>query len=224
MPYLSPESLGDAKKPGPGGLRGFFAPLKVLSPQTVRLGSGAVRKHYGVLFLCCGVFLGVVRPRSRPPGGTVADVEAIQLATGYAPILLQMYATAVFGFTLGNNGWLMSANAFMRSVFLIFLFPRIIRAGRNWFSLRARQSSPSPSPVPGVVLPTDPRTFDAPAGTQAEVEPVVPEAIDERAAYAFDLFFLRWSLLVDGVLTTGAAFATRGWHAYLGPSPAWGPL
>jgi len=128
-----------------------------------------------------------------------------------------MYATAAFGFTLGDNGWLMSLNAFMRSLFLIFLFPRIIRAGRKWFSARARRSTTA-EPEPGVVLPTDPREFDAPTGTQSDEEPVVPDKIDEKAAYAFDLFFLRWSLLVDGILTAGAAFATQGWHVYLGQS------
>jgi hypothetical protein len=70
MPYISPESLSDAKKDKTKGVDGLFAPLKVLSPQTLRLSDGTVRKHYGVFFLCCGVFMGVVsclphRPRLR---------------------------------------------------------------------------------------------------------------------------------------------------------------
>ena len=60
MPYISPESMNDPKKPAKGGLSGFLAPLKVLSPQMLRLKSGMARKHYGVLFLCCGIFIGVV--------------------------------------------------------------------------------------------------------------------------------------------------------------------
>ena len=130
-------------------------------------------------------------------------------------MLLQMYATAAFGFGQGENGWLMSGNAFARSVFLIFMFPRIIGAGRSWFSSRARRSTRT-TPEPGVVLPTDPRGFDAPTGTQSDEEPVVPDKTDEKAAFAFDLLFLRWSLVVDGALTAGAAFATRSWHMYLG--------
>ena len=60
MPYISPESLTDSKKPKSGGMKGFFEPLRVLAPQILRLPDGKLVKHRGVLFLCCGVFLGVV--------------------------------------------------------------------------------------------------------------------------------------------------------------------
>lgn len=277
MPYISPESLSNpnAKTTRKGGLAGFFEPLKVLLPQKIRLHSGRIANHYGVFFLCCGVFLGV-------------------LATGYAPTLLQMYATATFDFNQANNGWLMSGNGFVRAFFLIFMFPRIIDSGRAWFARLSRDerkakrkarrrssasssrsatkkkarkedaknygttttvtststsSSSSSSAAPTAVatpeiteIPTEPEQFDAPMGTQIEEEPIlvrvstaerrhVPVDVDEddsdaedaalaaadeeKAAYAFDLFFLRWSLLVDGIITAGAALATQGWHMYL---------
>lgn len=60
LPYISPESMSDGKKPAKGGVRGFLAPLKILFPQKLRLVDGRTRKHRGVLFLCCGIFLGVV--------------------------------------------------------------------------------------------------------------------------------------------------------------------
>jgi len=224
MPYISPESLSDGRKPrSVKGIRGFFAPLKVLAPQRLRLKDGTVKKHYGVFFLCCGVFIGV-------------------LATGYAPILLQMYATATFDFDQANNGWLLSSNSFMRAVFLIFIFPRIIDRGRIWWSGGAAAETaegqpaslttttatttatapPQPKRNPESPatddddIPTQPEEFEAPLPTQVEEEPVVPKRIDEKSAFAFDLFFLRWSLLVDGALTAGAGFATQGWHMYLG--------
>lgn len=59
IPYISAETLSDPKRSAKG-LAGFFAPLKVLWPQNLRLASGRPAKHYGILFLCCGVFLGVV--------------------------------------------------------------------------------------------------------------------------------------------------------------------
>ena len=143
-----------------------------------------------------------------------------QLATGYAPVLLQMYATAAFEFDQADNGWLMAGNAFMRAVFLIFIFPRIISAGRIWFARLMRKpeqaAASAPEPPCDEALPTDPREFDATIGTQSEEEPVIPKPVDEKVAYEFDLFFLRWSLVVDGALTAGAAFATQGWHLYLG--------
>ncbi|CAK7205804.1 hypothetical protein SEUCBS139899_008583 [Sporothrix eucalyptigena] len=258
MPYISPESLSNpnAKTTRRGGLAGFFEPLKVLLPQKIRLSSGRIANHYGVFFLCCGVFLGV-------------------LATGYAPVLLQMYATATFDFNQANNGWLMSGNGFVRAFFLIFLFPRIIDAGRAWFARLARDErrvkrkdrrssssstnkktkkpqqstygatdSSSSTPVAPEIteIPTEPEQFDVPTGTQIEEEPILVRvstaerrhvehddndiesndedaaeaaADEEKAAYAFDLFFLRWSLLVDGIITAGAALATQGWHMYL---------
>jgi hypothetical protein len=66
IPYIAAESLSSGSKSDSKGLAGFFAPLRVLAPQKVILASGVMKKHYGVVFLCSGVFLGVVsftRPR-----------------------------------------------------------------------------------------------------------------------------------------------------------------
>jgi len=60
LPYIASESMSDGKKPAVKGFGAFLAPLKVLVPQRLALVGGRVTKHYGVLFLCCGVFLGVV--------------------------------------------------------------------------------------------------------------------------------------------------------------------
>lgn len=59
LPYIAPEATLDSQtiSRGPSG---FFSPLKILLPQRIRLQSGQIAKHYGVLLLCCGVFLGVV--------------------------------------------------------------------------------------------------------------------------------------------------------------------
>lgn len=60
LPYISPEDITDGKPQVKGVIAGVFAPLKVLSPQKIVLPSGLTKKHYGILFLCCGVFLGIV--------------------------------------------------------------------------------------------------------------------------------------------------------------------
>ena len=66
-------------------------------------------------------------------------------------------------------------------------------------------------------FPTSPGLFDAPAGQQTEEEPLIPSHKNKsHSPYVFDLVFLRWSLVVDGALTTVAAFATKSWHIYLG--------
>lgn len=158
------------------------------------------------------------------------------MATGYAPILIQMYATAEFGFDQADNGYLMAGNALMRAFFLIVIFPRIIAAGRKWFAhsatiqkknQTAQTNHDDPETPTTGEIPTDPRQFEAPSAGQAEEEPVampeVPDPAMEKLASQFDLLFLRWSLVVDGLLTAMTAFATQGWHVYIGTFPVWKP-
>jgi hypothetical protein len=130
-------------------------------------------------------------------------------------MLIQMYAAAAFQFNQGDAGVLMSGYAFMRSFFLIVIFPRVIYWGRKMYAKRAGSGSDR-DPEVITPLPDSPQEFDPPINTETEEEPVIPKPDDERSAGAFDLFFLRWSLLVDGALTTLSAFATQKWHIYLG--------
>ncbi|KAJ4854463.1 uncharacterized protein T069G_11442 [Trichoderma breve] len=201
LPYISPDSMSSKKKPGQQGIAGFFAPLKILVPQRVRTSNGGIKKHYGVIVLCAGIFLGV-------------------LATDYAPLLTQLYATAAFDFDQGDNGWLMFEFAFMRSFFLIILFPRIINFGRYMLK-RNSHSEPEDTDDSSIStaddqLPTEPGEFDATTGEQADIEPTRPVSSKHHHEVGhFDLIFLRWSLVVDGALTTVVAFATKRWHIYL---------
>ncbi|KAI6771487.1 hypothetical protein HG531_009112 [Fusarium graminearum] len=193
LPYISPESMSSGGRPATG----FLTPLKVLMPQKLRLANGKTKKHLGVIFLCAGIFLGV-------------------LATDYAPLLIQMYATAAFSFTQGDNGWLMSEFAIMRSFFLIFLFPRIITWGRSWYVNSRTTSSDEVDETITQHIPTTAGEFDATVGEQADHEPY--QAVNsnkEDEGVRFDLVFLRWSLVVDGLLTTVSGFATQRWHIYL---------
>ena len=213
LPYVSPESMsggGGGKKKNKNkagqkakGVAGFFAPLKVLAPQRVRLpGNRKTVKHLGVLILCTGVFLGV-------------------LATDFAAMLIQMYATAVFEFHQSDNGWLMSEFALMRAVFLIVLFPRIISYGRKWYAKRQTKKQPRRESISderdpetqGLLI--QPEQLEAPMGTHAEEEPMMTQPPTETEDTHFDLFFLRWSLVADGLLTSCTALATKKWHIYL---------
>lgn len=129
-----------------------------------------------------------------------------------------MYATAVFGFEQSDSGWLMSEFAFIRAVFLIFLFPPIINNGRRWYLARERQKAGrrETEGCEPTRLATNPEELEAPVGSLTEEEPVASAEVKEDEGTAFDLFFLRISLVVDGILTMCAAFATKGWHIYLG--------
>ncbi|CAJ2505823.1 Uu.00g132170.m01.CDS01 [Anthostomella pinea] len=196
VPYVDPKSLtaGD-KGPKAKGLSAFFGPLKALGSQRMRLTDGRIVRHYGIFFLALGVFTGV-------------------LATGYAPTLIQMYAMTKFGFRSTNNSLLMAVNCLIRGIFLMFVFPHIISYGRRWFKTSTGVASPEPDL--DTVIPTEPRDFDPVPITVADQEPAKPPSPVERTeGAAFDLFFLRWSLLIDGVITASSAFATQGWHMYM---------
>jgi hypothetical protein len=47
----------------------------------------------------------------------------IKFATGYAPLLIQVYATSAFDFNQEKNGWLLSEFGFVQSFYLVLYFP-----------------------------------------------------------------------------------------------------
>lgn len=64
---------------------------------------------------------------------------------------------------------------------------------------------------------TAPEDFDLIQGIMPEQEPAWPlQTVDEETGKAFDLFFLRWRLVADGLVTAYTASATASWHTYLG--------
>lgn len=184
------ESLGKV-----GGIGSILAPLKVFSPQLLRLGNGKTAKHYGVLLLGLGVFFAV-------------------LATGFIPILFQMYAINAFQFGSAENGYLMCFTSIIRGMFLSFAFPKIISWGRKRYP--SLSSSNTTKPLCSRIIPVTPEAFEAIPALQGEQEPAsIPRTNPERDNVTFDLLFLKWSLVVDGLLTGATAFSTKGWHIYL---------
>ncbi|GAP88438.1 putative MFS general substrate transporter [Rosellinia necatrix] len=196
VPYIDPKNLSsDNKAPKGKGFLGFLSPLKVLGPQKMMLVDGRTKKHFGISFLALGIFTGV-------------------LATGYAPTLIQMYSMSAFEFTSTNNSLLMSINCLVRGLFLMFVFPHIISYGRLAFK---RDDAPWLGASPDSPLPTEPYDIDPlPAIVADQEEPTrPPKVVTVTQGAGFDLFFLRWSLLIDGIITASSAFATQGWHMYL---------
>lgn len=197
VPYIDPRTLSsDDNRLKAKGPLGFLAPLKVLGAQKVRLTDGRIKRHLGISFLAYGIFTGV-------------------LATGYAPTLIQMYSMAAFEFTSTNNSLLMSVNCLVRGIFLMFVFPQIISFGRNVYKKTdaSLPGTPDDSPLPTHAHDIDP--LPAVVADQEEpTKPPMPVTMTQGAG--FDLFFLRGSLLIDGIITASSAFATQGWHMYLG--------
>ncbi|KAJ0342709.1 hypothetical protein COL154_013675 [Colletotrichum chrysophilum] len=193
-----PDNDDEANGKTTSGASGFLAPIKVLMPQKYRLENGKIIRNYGLVFLALGIFFGV-------------------FATGYAPILIQMYATSRFNFGTTENGILMSGNAWIRGVFLMFIFPEIIDGGRRWFakSTHAGALQKTLTEEERNLIPTHPEDMDPAPGLMNASEPTKAPPEEEDEDSTFDLFFLRWSLVVDGIVTSLAAWATEGWHVYL---------
>ena len=197
LPWIPPDK-SMFEKPS-NGIARFFGPLKIFTPQRWTLRDGRVVTEYGTILLGIGTFLGV-------------------LATGYIPVLLQMYATNVYNFGTTKNGYLISLNSFIRGLFLMLAFPRLISVGRKWVSNRdslkstevdIRQDSAIPD------LPSEPNDFAA-AEAMDDDEPIEPpKRNDEKETFAFDLQYTRYSLLADAILTGAASFVSQGWQMYL---------
>jgi hypothetical protein len=127
-----------------------------------------------------------------------------------------MYATAEFNFGTTENGWLMFGNSLIRGLFLIFAFPKIISAGRKWFNRQPNESGSAPQPSEGE-LPMEPGEIATGVVEDVPQEPInPPEAEEEDSGTEFDLLFVRWSLVVDSLVTALAGFSRHGWQAYLG--------
>ncbi|KAI1438443.1 major facilitator superfamily transporter [Xylaria sp. CBS 124048] len=189
------------------GLDAFFAPLKVIVPHRYRLESGQVIKNYGLIFLALGIFLGV-------------------FASGYAPLLLQMYATSAFRFKTTENGYLMFGNSLIRGLFLLFVFPKIIEVGRIRFNENLPPSQQAIDPPPpgreDSHAPTDtgalsvePAGREAPKGQGQRPDSDSDPDEDEDAGTGFDLLFVRWSLVTDATVTLFAGFSSAAWQVYL---------
>ncbi|KAF2845348.1 MFS general substrate transporter [Plenodomus tracheiphilus IPT5] len=180
----------------PVGVARFLGPLRAFAPQKWRLPDGRTRTQFGALTLGTGVFLGI-------------------LATGYIPVLLQMYATSEFHFSTSENGGLIFLYSSLRGAFLSLLFPRIIAAGRRWLSgTTADQEEDMESPVHVNIIPPTPAVQEVLDPLDNE-EPFNPPLEDERETFEFDLFYARFSLLVDGMLTGLAVFVSKGWQMYV---------
>lgn len=175
--------------------------IQTLAPKRCVTKDGRVIVNYGVFFLSLGIFLGV-------------------LATGYAPILIQMYASANFGFRSTENGYIMSVNSLIRGFFLMVLFPRLINWGRTHFASQSTKTNETPTAPSMQNQEETPICFRQEGlqpvqGILPDQEPARPlSPVSQDAGCTFDLVFLRWSLAADGLVTAYAAFATKDWHIY----------
>ncbi|KAI0149228.1 hypothetical protein BJ166DRAFT_537126 [Pestalotiopsis sp. NC0098] len=195
VPYIDPKTMGgsDGKKKSSKS----SSVLHVLGPQTLRLQDGRTTRYYGLPLLAVGTFVAV-------------------LAVGYAPSLTQMYSIMKLEFVPTMNSAFMFMTFTVRGVYLMFVFPQIIKWGRRWFA--KSEAAAQSGPVLTETIPTEPRDLGLlealpEAETLETTNP--PKPVDEDAGAAFDLFFLRWSMLGDAIVTGCIGFAALPWHIFL---------
>lgn len=199
LPATTPPKIreDDATSQAPGIVR-FFGPLKIFAPQKWTLVDGRTSIQSGAMMLGIGVFLGI-------------------LATGYIPVLLQLYAAYEFDFGAKANGWLIFIYSSLRGGFLSLLFPRIIAAGRKWMQPGDREVQSKAQEEQPLIhdIPTSPNEIGPIDSMDNDVEPINPPQEQEGETFAFDLLYTRFSLLLDGMLTLLAVFISSGWQLYL---------
>ncbi|KAK9793573.1 putative Major facilitator superfamily (MFS) profile domain-containing protein [Seiridium cardinale] len=197
VPYIDPKTMGGAdKKDSKSKKSSSF--LGVLGPQTLRLQDGRTVRYYGLSLLAFG--------------GFVAG-----LAIGYAPVLTQMYSITVLSFTPTLNSAFMFMSFTVRGIYLMFVFPYIIKWGRRWFA-RSKEAADRGGATLIGTTPTEARDLgpiEALPEAEAAEPAGIPRPVDEDAGAAFDLWYLRWSMLGDALVTGCIGFASQKWHIFL---------
>lgn len=198
-----PRDMDKAAQQSKTGIARFFGPLRIFAPQKWILRDGRKSTQFGALTLGIGVFLAI-------------------LATGYVPTMLQFYSTNEFSFGTKENGWLIFFYSSLRGLFLTFIFPRIIAAGRKWtknHGSKGNQTSPIKAEEEERLIgeiPISPNEIGPIENMDNDTEPTnPPKRADETETFAFDLMYARFSLITDGILTGLAVFVTNGWQLYL---------
>ncbi len=128
-----------------------------------------------------------------------------------------MYAASIFHFNTTENGYLMFGISLIRGLFLLFVFPKIITEGRIWFNGGSQQDERLEShPNDDGAVSTNPEDFVLADEGEVPQEPVQsPDLDEEDSGTGFDLLFVRWSLVVDSLVTLFAGFSSAGWQVYL---------
>jgi hypothetical protein len=180
------------------GVMRLLGPVRTILPVQWIQPDGTVRTEYGAVFLAAGAFMAV-------------------LATGYIPTLLQMYATDVFGFGTKRNSYLVASHQFLRGLYLTAAFPRIIKLGRGLMEKRedAATKTTASATTSGTATPSEQAQLVNAMQDEEQEDVDPPRRADEHETFDFDLIYTRASILIDGILTAGAAFVSEGWQMYL---------
>ncbi|KKY15404.1 putative major facilitator superfamily transporter [Diplodia seriata] len=237
LPYVAPPKQEEEKAGGKKqGLSRFLGPARMLAPQRWRLADGRVVRHYGVPLLFAGIFTGVLATGYIPTLIQMFSTIKFEFGTKENGVLMSYYCvirgtflTFAFPHIIDHGrAWFATSTLF----------------NPNAATPAAAAVQPPPGPTTTTLLkpptPTPtPRTRRVSAAEDMEaaislgLEGNSPASGDPSAVVsdahastltttsttnptnsAFDLFFLKWSLVADGVLTGLATFCGASWHVF----------
>lgn len=226
-------------------LGAFFEPLRMFTPQKWMLPNGVVRREYGVLLLGIGAFLAVfatgyiftllqMYATDAFDFNASANSELVSLNFVVRATFLTFAFPAIitWGRRLFDKREEKSRAAAAAAA--------SSATDSDSFKARSNDSTTTEEEENDTdndsydIIPTEPQQLTSaalPPGQANVDEPNEPirrtttnqstrttlnDAPDcDRENYAFDLFYARWSLILDGVLTALATFTTKGWQMYV---------
>ncbi|KAH7030788.1 major facilitator superfamily domain-containing protein [Microdochium trichocladiopsis] len=227
------------------GIAAFFAPLRVIVPHKYRLASGKVITNYGLIFLATGLFLGVFASGYCPTLLQLYATASFNWSTtenGYlmfgnalvrGMFLIVIFPRVISGGRIWFNGGGPPDASIAGNGATISSSATTIVAANDDDDVEERASIKAGKDT----LPTDPMDFPAAEGLEVPQEPLLSPQASHQQTYGaanqptddsatkqddeedwgieFDLFFVRWSLVIDSLVTFFAGFSSQGWHVYL---------
>lgn len=229
LPYVPPPKA-DVVSEKRQGLSRFLGPAKMLAPQRWRLPDGRITRQFGVPLLFAGIFTGVLATGYIPTLIQMFSTIKFGFGTKENGVLMSYYCVI--------------RGTFLTFAFPhIIDHGRKWFATSTFFNPAARSPSSSAAAAaeaPAATLQPPPtsrraRRVSAAEDMEAAVSLGLEDASEPSAAAldpapisgpadgqastghensAFDLFFLKWSLVADGLLTGLATFCSASWHVF----------
>lgn len=229
LPYVPPPKA-DVVSEKRQGLSRFLGPAKMLAPQKWRLPDGRITRQFGVPLLFAGIFTGVLATGYIPTLIQMFSTIKFGFGTKENGVLMSYYCvirgtflTFAFPHIIDHGRKWFATSTFFNP------------AARSPSSLAAETPAVAPASLQPPPTSRRARRVSAAEDMEAAVSLGLEDASEPSAAAldpapisgpadgqastghensAFDLFFLKWSLVADGLLTGLATFCSASWHVF----------
>ncbi|KAF4534420.1 MFS transporter [Lasiodiplodia theobromae] len=230
LPYVPPPKA-DVVSEKRQGLSRFLGPAKMLAPQRWRLPDGRVTRQFGVPLLFAGIFTGVLATGYIPTLIQMFSTIKFGFGTKENGVLMSYYCvirgtflTFAFPHIIDHGRKWFATSTFFNPA--AARSPAAAEAAAVPAAAAALQPPPTSRRARRVSAAEDMEAAvslgleDASEPSAAALDPApISGPADGQASTghensAFDLFFLKWSLVADGLLTGLATFCSASWHVF----------